>query len=296
MRYALARWEERHAIRVLQHYDEASEKARSGFRQELARGEKKRRFSAILAPILGHLPGWVQERMEKEFGAPALLMTILSAFPLLVVGFLSLFGWLVASFGGGFSPGKEKLVLFESLAWIPLPLALFLFAESAVRLASAVAAGKPCGSVVGVLGYEIWRAFRREREGQPRTLATSSPVSPAAARAAEDRFRLLEPLLALLTPEEQERLSWKFGFDPILWGKRTATALLVFALLNIVISLGALASETAGFGDLLWLAAGIFLFAEQLARRRALLRDKPAGSLLGAFVRPLARDILAAAK
>ncbi len=296
MRYLLALWEERHAIRVLERYDEASEKARAGFRRQLAGGERKRKLSAFFAPVLGHLPGFVQEDMEKEFGAPALLMTILSALPLFVIGFLSLFGWLVASFGAGFSPEKGKLVLFEFLAWIPLPLALFLFAESAVRLASATAAGKPCGSLVGVLGYEIWRAVRGERGWQPRRLAASSSASPATARALQDRFRLLEPLLALLTPREQGMLAWKFGFDPILWGKRTATGLLIVAALNVLISLGALAAGTGGLGDFLWLVVGTFFLVEQLARRRALSRGEPAGSLLGALVRPLARGILAPEK
>ena len=295
MRYLLARWEERHTIRVLERYDEAGEKARAGFRRELAGGERRRKLSALFAPILGHLPGPVQERMEKEFGAPALLMTILAAFPLFVVGFLSLFGWLVASFGAGFSPERGKLVLFEFLAWIPLPLALFLFAESAVRLASAVAAGKPCGSLVGVLGYEVWRTLRG-RETEPRRPADSSSASPAAARALQDRFHLLEPLLALLTPREQEMLAWKFGFDPILWGKRTATGLLIVTALNVLISLGALAAGTGGVGDFLWLVGGTFFLMEQLARRRALSRGEPAGSLLGALVRPLARGILAPEK
>lgn len=287
-RYRLAPWDSRHAIRVLERYDADNERARSGFRADLSSGEKKRKLSILLAPVLGHLPADVQERMEKNFGASALWMTITSALPLFVLGVLSLLSFLAGSLGARLYPEAAGTSLFPWLSWLPFPVGLYLFAESAIRLASAAATSRPCGSLPGVLAYEVWRIVRTR--GPADAPATSAPA--AARMSPEDRFRLMEPLLALLTPAEQELLASRFGFDPIRWGRRTSAALMAFAWLNIGISLLQLAARTGRVGDFVWLVVGIGLLVEQLSRRRALARGAPAGSLLGAVVRPFARELL----
>ena len=124
---------------------------------ERVKDRRSRRMSVLLAPLLGHLPAHVQEEMEREFGARAVGMTIASALPLFVIGFLSFFDLLTAGIGSRFStPGAPQLSVFPWLAWLPAPVGLFLLAESTFRLASAVAASRPCGSLLGVLCYEGW--------------------------------------------------------------------------------------------------------------------------------------------
>ena len=46
------------------------------------------------------------------------------------------------------------------------------------------------------------------------------------------------------------------------------------------------------FGDALWLLIGGFLVLEQMGRWKKLKAGAPAGSILGALVRPLAKPLL----
>lgn len=150
IRYELAPWRQEVAIRSLERYDAESEAARADERHWRAQAVRRRRLSILLAPLLGHLPGPVQEAMEQEFGAPANAMTAASAFPLLALGIIGLLGQ-VAKLGGG------------SLAPLPqpsLPLSLYLFGESALRLALVATQSRPAGSIPGALLYEIWKRTR----------------------------------------------------------------------------------------------------------------------------------------
>jgi hypothetical protein len=164
VRYRLIPWEERHAIRTIEPYDEASERRRDAERRRRRDAVRKRRLSLLFAPVLGHLPAPVQRRMESELGAPARAMTIASALPLMVLGILGILGFLIFAFGGG-----------EALpGWldIPLPLALFLFVESSIRLGVAYLQGEPAGSIAGAILYALWRGscdlLRRRRYASKR--------------------------------------------------------------------------------------------------------------------------------
>ena len=278
VRYRLEPWDPRHAMRVVEAYDEAAERARQGEQTRRRNAVRLRLFSWILAPALGHLPGPVQQRMEGDFGAPARAMTILSALPLFVLGAYGLLASRLAALGGG-SLSAPWLVEHPALC-------AYLVLESGVRLVAAFLMGTPMGSLPGVLGYEVWRRIRKD-----------APQPPAAAPErsrwkAADSYRMLEPLLALLTPAEQEHLERRFDFDALKWGRRGAVLLLVLAALNLVISAGALAEGRDGFWDVFWIAAGTYLLAEQIVRLRRLGSGRPAGSVLAAVVRPLARGIL----
>lgn len=285
MRYCLAPWAERHAIRRMERYDAASEADRRAESADRRDRVRRRRLSILLAPLLGFLPGAVQKAMESEFGAPAVAMTVSSALPLFVIGFLGLFRQLTMG----------ALVLPGILA-PPLPLALYLFAESALRLGSAFATGEPMGSLPVVLAYEAWREARAaSRPPPPAPAAVESPPSDAE-RDALDRFRMLEPLLALLTRPEQDLLARRFGFEPIRWGKFTTGVLLLVAGGNAAVSLMNLAAGAFGTADSLWLPIGGLLTLEQIRRWRRLKAGIPSGSVLGALVRPLAKRLLATAR
>ncbi len=107
---------------------------------------------------------------------------------------------------------------------------------------------------------------------------------------------MLEPLLALLSPDEQEALERHFAFDPLLWGRRTSTFILFVAGANVLISVAAFRSGTDVFLDFAALIIGGLFIAEQIGRRKRIALGHPAGSVLGALVRPLARRLLEAAR
>jgi hypothetical protein len=291
VRYRLEPWPDRHAVRSITTYDAATEEARG---QELAgrRRDIRRRWLAIfLSPLLGHVPGPVQKRMEGDFGAPAVAMTMASALPLLALGFVSVLFTLAAAYGSGFSGGVSSLTNAERSIprLLPLPLAAYLVVESAIRLGSAFVQGRPIGSVPGTLLYEIWRIAT----GRPPVLPPAfAGVAATPDQVSRDRFRMLEPFLALLSPDEQERLEERFGLEPLRWGRATAIVLLVVGGSNVLVSLLRLAGGIGGLADFLWLLTGVGISAEQVLRLRQIRRRSPAGSVLGALVRPLARNLL----
>ena len=292
-RYRLEPWPDRHAIRGIQEYDATSRERRSreraGYRESIA----KRRLAILFAPILGHLPGPVQARMESEFGAPAFGMTVASALPLFALGFVSwLYGMALAygaglfAGGSGAPDGGASAPSLPSL--LPLPLALYLVIENGLRLGLAFVRAEPIGSLPGALVYAIVHAFRGQRPlARP---FSGLPATPE--QALRDRYRMLEAVLGLLAPAEQEGLAQRFGFEPLRWGRWTAILLLVVGGANVLSSLIALAAGAGGVADLLWLFAGAALSVEQVGRLRRIARGKPAGSILGAFVRPMAETLI----
>jgi hypothetical protein len=278
--YRLVPWPEAHAIRTLQQYDEAAEAARDAARAEESRGLRHRGFSILLAPLAGLLPGHVQRQMEREFGAPARAMTISSSLLLFALGIVTLVFGFSAAVGGAIGqsgrPGGPTL---------PLLLGIFCLSESSVRLASAWLLERPMGLLAVEIPYAL---FRRDR----RRLA---PLEPPPGTLRKDRYRMLEALLALLPPSEQARLTREFGFDALLWGRRTALLLGIVAGLNAAVAVLNAVYGAGSAADGIWFLAGGLLAVEQAMRLARLRAGKPAGSVLGAFVRPLARPLLEAA-
>jgi hypothetical protein len=88
--------------------------------------------------------------MEQEFGAPANAMTAASALPLLALGMFGLMGQVVQLAGGSLAPLPQP----------SLPLSLYLFGESVMRLAVVATQSRPAGSIPGILLYELWRRAR----------------------------------------------------------------------------------------------------------------------------------------
>ena len=283
VRYRLTPWEDRHAIRRIERYDEESEAARHASRAELSAGNEKRRLAILFSPILGHLPGAVQAKMERDFGAPARAMTFVSAAPLFVLGALTILAALIGRFGG--TPIVPQWMENHS------GLFTYLAIESALRIHSAWIGGDPMGSLAGILAYAVW-TFLRRGKAIPSAAATSPAPGLPAEQALTDRYTMLEPFLALLAPADQAALERSFGFDPRRWGRTTSLLILLVAGLSVLISIFAFLSHTGGLPDFAVFVIGSFLVVEQIGRRRALAAGKPAGSILGALVRPLARPLL----
>lgn len=145
IRYSLEPWRNDFAIRSLERYDAESESARATERRWRAGAPRKRRLAVLFSPLLGHLPGSVQEKMEKDFGAPANAMTVVSAFPLFVLGAFGLFAFVARLAGGSLTPLPEP----------SLPLSLYLVGESSLRLLVVVSQSRPAGSIPGILLHGI---------------------------------------------------------------------------------------------------------------------------------------------
>ncbi len=284
VRYLLEPWPDRHTVRAIQTYDGESEERRAAEPAGHRKNVRRRRLAILLSPLLGHLPGPVQDRLESEFGAPAIAMTVASALPLLALGITSVLFSLSEIVGSGFgvSRGAQPHLL-------PLPLALYLAVESGLRLGMAFLLARPIGSLPGTLLYEIWRTARGL---PPVSEASFRGLRAAREQALQDRFRMLEPLFALLSRSEQETLELRFGMEVLRWGKITALVLLGVGGFNALASAALFAAGKGGLGDLVWLLAGAAISIEQVVRLREIALGKPAGSVLGALVRPLARNLL----
>jgi hypothetical protein len=288
VRYRLAAWEPRHAIRRIERYDEANEAARHAASAELSTDREKRRLAILLSPIVGHLPGAVQKKMEHDFGAPAVMMTIVSTLPFLILSVVGLIAFMVNGLSG-------TQALRAGIFANPL-VGGYFFVESALRIYSAFLQREPMGSLLGHFAYVTW-TLARGRPAAPAAAPAATPTAaPLAGRALQDRYMMLEPFLALLAPADQGALERSFGFDPRRWGRTTSLLILLVAGLSVLISLFAFLSRTGGFPDLAVFVVGGFLVVEQIGRRRALADGKPAGSILGAFVRPLALPLLNSAR
>ena len=284
-RYRLAPWEEGHAIRRLERYDAVTEEIRQTERRDHRRDRDRRRLTILLAPLAGLAPAEIQKKWERGFGAPAVGLTIASAAALLVAGFLGLVGALMAIAGA----------TLPLPIWLapPAPVALYLAIESGLRLASAVGAGEPMGTLAAALGLALWQAFQ-EPTGSRRGAAGAAPPDDVEKDARRrDLARVLEPALALLPPADQEILARRFDFDPIKWGRRSAWAILAAVVLNAAWMFGAVAEPGDVLGETLWSLPGLYLGVEQIRRLRTLARGLPAGSVLGAVVRRFTRDLLA---
>jgi len=153
LRYRLAPWEEGHAIRRLERYDAVAEEIREIERQSLRKTVSRRRLAVLLAPLAGLLPAASQKKLERELGVSAVAMTVSSAAPLFVVGFLGVVE-VFASLAGASLPLPGWLTP-------PAPLAVSFFLESAFRLLSAIGSSEPMGSLPVALAVAVRDELRR---------------------------------------------------------------------------------------------------------------------------------------
>jgi hypothetical protein len=285
VRYVLAPWDERHAMRVVDAYSEEAEAVRGLARDDVARRSDRRVYLLLVAPLAGSLPAHVQERLEHEYNAPGRLLSLASALPLWVVGWVSLILLLASSMGGGDSVPTTLLVF-----------GVYLLAESTARLVVCVLQGRPIGTLAGTIVYEVWRSLGRAKarvagRPVPREKAVWE-VDSDAAQDVLDRYHLLEPAAGLLPAGDQVLLAERFGFDGIRWGRTSAIFLLVmFGPLAAASVHGAFSAFEPS--DIPRLAVFGGIVAEQAVRLKKLAAGRLAPSVLGFLVRPFARPLLA---
>jgi hypothetical protein len=282
IRYVLEPWRDENVMRVVDDYDEASEARRQAAHQDGVRRERGRLSANILAIFTGQLPGAVQERMGNELGIWPARLTLISIVPAMI------FVGVVVNLAVHRRMEQEAPLSL----WVLL-LAGYLLAESAIRFVVAMTQNIPMGSAAGFIAYALYYLATPGRKNLVRPLEESrGPLVPEVTeeKAVSDRYLLLEPLLTLLTPAEQERLAARFGFDYRKMGSIVAAVVLTFGVLGVVNSISLL-MEGARLSPALSLLVAGGLAAEQVVRLRK-LRERPAGSVLGALVRPLARKLL----
>ncbi len=129
-------------------------------------------------PVLGLVPGDLQNRWHLEWGFPAVPATVTSALLELGVAALGVIHLLASTFGG-------NGILPESTAWLG-PLAPLLFLESVVRLKHVAGNQEPIGSVIGLpiagfvrrseMGHEVQRPQTRRFDDEAGWLELHSPI------------------------------------------------------------------------------------------------------------------------
>ncbi len=275
VRYVLQPWSEQHTFRTFEVYDEDAESRREAGRRDVSSRERKRHVSLLLSVFLGHLPAEAQERLHNEIGLAPILPTVVSAIPMLAIGAFC----TVSLFVLRFAPGA--LV-------IPVPLLLFgvyLFGESVLRLGMA-AARQPTGSLLGSLVYLC--IPRKHKPKQKKRLAFEVPSDVEQS----DAYQVREPFLALLPAKDQQRLTERFGFDSVRWGRRTALTLLAVSGIGFATAALAVGGGVRTFSNYASLLVALAVAVEQITRLISLSRGRPAGSVLGIVVRPLVRRLL----
>lgn len=275
-RYVLEPWQEMHAMRTTDRYDGEREAERvAEYRAQLSR-ETKRKSANALAILAGHLPAGVQEELSRELGVSATRLTIVSALGVYAV-IIGLVLWIVAGI----------------MANTPRPLPVFLVAgylllETSFRFGAAWLIGRPAGSAIGILGYILYYVTIADRARATSPFAREKGMDVTigetpAERAATDALLMREALVTLLSPADQARVAERFGYDYRNQSSIIATIILIFAVLGIVTSVRS--------GAAVSLVIAALLAAEQVYRL-AILRSRPAGSILGIVARPFVRKLL----
>ncbi len=279
--YDLARWDDQHAIRVLLPYDETSEAERDADARDVHRRRAAGWLTLLLAPVTGLLPGRVQERLEVELGIRAARLTLASVFIPMAAGTYAILLTMASGLGPVAQVEGPALPQF-------LPLLVYFLPESLLRLGIALAQDRPVGSLLGLPLYPLARATGLV--GPPPTSPKSE--EPAEERRLDDRYSMLEPLLALLPVEDQGRLRDRRGFAPVTWGKRTAWLLLVYPGFTAPAQLANLLTRGGSLLAVAFLLGTVFIAVEQVRRLRLLGRGEPAPSVLGHLVHPFAAPLL----
>jgi hypothetical protein len=285
VRYVLAPWRDEHIIRVSESYDAASEAQREADFHAAVNRETGRKVANFTGIFVGLLPAVVQESLASELGLLPTKLTSLS-----LIGPFIYVIWVALDVVNG--------VIHREAKSLPLAFAIvaaYLFAECAVRLEIVWFHQRPIGSAIGFIAYLIyWLTIGRTTGAiSPFTVPKGQKLfvtTPTDDIALQDAYSMREPLLTLLSPEEQKALAERFGFDYRTHAFTVAWVLLALSLAGVVTSLVSL-DYGPRFGPILSLLVAILVGGEQVTRLSA-LKKGPAGSFLAAVVRPISRKLL----
>lgn len=285
VRYLLEPWRDEHVIRVSEPYDEASELRRDvEYRASLSR-EKGRKAANLLGVFTGHLPAAVQQQLANELGVlPARLTFFSFLLPLLYLI------WCANAFA--------RREINPNSGPLPTPfiiLGVYLFFETAVRFHIVWSQGRPVGSAAGGIAYMLFYAVAGKRVSAVSPFKVEKGynlyfTSPDEETALRDALSMREPLLTLLSAEEQAALAQRFGFDYRKHGFIVAWLLLAMSVAGVATALVSLQNGPR-MSAILSLVTAVAVGGEQVRRLQALRRG-PAASALAVVVRPIARKLL----
>lgn len=283
VRYVLEPWPENHVMRVSVAYDEASEEQREIEYRSAVRRDKGRKAANLAGIFTGLLPASVQEQLGNELGILPPKLTALSLFVP-----LAYLVWFANEF-------VRQTLVREAIPFPLLLLAIYLFFESVVRLNVAWFHRRPIGSAIGFFPYLLFYLFAGKRTGAISPFAVPRGgrlfvTEPADDVALHDAFMMREPMLTLLSVEEQAALAERFGFDYRKHAFIVAWCLLGMSSAGVVTALTSL-QYGPRLGAFLSLAFALAIGGEQVFRLRSLRRG-PAPSMLALVVRPLTRKLL----
>ncbi|MBW3670701.1 MAG: hypothetical protein KY432_03410 [Acidobacteria bacterium] len=280
VRYGLAPWSESHTMRTVVDYDEPSELKREEDRlAESSRQSKAAGFS-LFAVVTGLLPADTQLELERELGVSATTATFVSAVIPFLIGGASLIFLMASSFGG--NP-------FGLPSWLYL-VGIYFWIEAMIRLGVVLGQSRPVGSFPIVMIWEILAALRGKRPLRAPQPKLKWELDEATLD--RDAFVQREPFLALLSPAEQQLMADRYGFDWSTNGKKSAWVLLSFAVFVAAVAATDVVRGDSGAGDVVTVLIMGYLIWEQIVRMQRIGAGRPAGSLLGVFVRPLTKKLL----
>jgi hypothetical protein len=272
--YLLEPWPEHHVMRVVEAYDEPSEAARIAAHREHITREKGRKTANVLALLTGHLPAVVQNEIANDIGVLPNRITFVS-----VLGEYALVGGLVlwmVSYLMRHEPPPVALIIVTA----------FFAIETTFRFMVNYTQSRPIGSSVGLFAYMAWWLLTGRRATSPFAVARGWNVVISETpddRKMRDLLMMREPLLTLLPAPEQQRIAQHFGYDYRRQSTIMAVGILVFSIIGI-------ASSLVRHAFVAFLVA-CALAGEQVYRL-AVMRRRPAGSVLGFLVRPFVRKLL----
>lgn len=288
IRYIMTPWEEHHVIRRMDQYDDESEALRLTQYSTIKRQQKRSVAASFSAMFLGHVPSIVQARLENELGISASRMTVMSCIPPVVV-----FAVIILLSAGA------RIEARSSPVWFPLLVAsVYLLIESVVRFYIAMSQSRGVGSAAGFLLYlAYWLTVLRRSPDRSPFLAERGlglyTVPPSADVEMRDALDTFEPLLTLLTPEEQRMLAQRYGFDYKRHAFGVTWVILAFASLGALSSVATLIHDPRVTAGLSLLVASV-LVIEQIQRLRRLPLG-PAGSMMSPLIRLFVKRFLTTA-
>jgi hypothetical protein len=272
VRYTLAPWQDEHTFRVFEAYDAASEACLLADHETAQRQRRHSRSARFASMLLGHLPSSVQDRLANELGLFPARMTLMSLIPPVV-----LFGTCVWLYAG--ARVDEELSPVPPWLWLG---AWLLMLDSVVRFFIAMSQNRGAGSFLGTFVYLLYRLVTGKRTAPPK-LAREVPEEIAQQDSVEWRSWMF----TLLTPREQRELAKRYAYDYRKDAYAVAGAILAVGVIGILSSV----SRLDHFSGFIAVIIAALIVVEQ-ALRMAAFRKGPAGSIFGALVRPLLKDVL----
>jgi hypothetical protein len=284
VRYVLEPWRDEDVIRVSEAYDEGSEQRRDAEVIAAGKREKGRVLANFLGIFTGQLPAIVQQRLAGELGILPTRLTFLS----LLLPFAYLLWWINET---------VRRVMHADAGPMPIAftlIAFYLLAESIVRLQIVWAQARPVGSAAGGILYLLFYAVAGKRTAavSPFTVEKGFSVrytSPDKETELRDAYVMREPLLTLLSVQEQKVLARRFGYDFRKHAFKVAGFMLVMSIAGVVTTFASLRHETT-VSAIFSLVTALVIGGEQMFRLPALRRG-PTPSFLGFIVRPLTRKL-----